>query len=62
MARPQKPNHPITVRLDQTIYERLNRFCEESGQPKTVAVERALSMYIDDYIAKQELLSKLNNV
>ena len=44
MARPKKPNHPVTVRLDQEIYDRLNKFVEDSGQPKTVALERALVM------------------
>ncbi|MCI5792440.1 MAG: ribbon-helix-helix domain-containing protein [Lachnospiraceae bacterium] len=57
MARPSKPNHPVTVRLEQALYERLNQFCEDSGQPKTVAVERALAMYIDDYYEKMKLIS-----
>lgn len=56
MARPKKNNHPVTVRLEQGLYERLNDFCERSGQPKTVAIERALKEYIDDYDAKMEIL------
>lgn len=60
MARPKKPNHPVTVRLEQELYDRLNDFCERSGQPKTVAIERALAMYIEDYYDKQAKLEELN--
>lgn len=40
------------MRLEKGIFEKLSKFCEDSGQPKTVAVERALEMYIDDYYEK----------
>ena len=59
MARPKKPNHPVTVRLEQELYDRLNDFCERSGQPKTVAIERALRAYIEDY---DEMMEKVNNL
>lgn len=49
MARPRKPSHPVTIRMEQKIFDRLNDFCERSGQPKTVAIERALKEYIDTY-------------
>lgn len=62
MARPQKPHHPVTVRLEQALYEKLNQFCEDSGQPKTVAIERALAMYIEDYYDKQTKLEELNKL
>ncbi|MBR5719189.1 MAG: CopG family transcriptional regulator [Clostridia bacterium] len=57
MARPRKESHPITVRLEQNIYDRLNDFCERSGQPKTVAIERAIKTYIESFDG--DLLSKL---
>lgn len=60
VARAKKDNVPVSVRLEKGIFERLSKFCEDSGQPKTVAVERALEMYIDDYYEKmgktQEIL------
>lgn len=56
MPRPLKPNHPITVRMDQTVYDKLNQFCADAGQPKTIAIERALEMYIDDYYRKQQII------
>ena len=49
MARPKKENHPISIRMDKAVYDRLNEFCEVSGQPKTVAIERALVAYISNY-------------
>ena len=49
MARPKKENHPISIRMDKAIYDRLNEFCEISGQPKTVAIERAIDAYVDKY-------------
>ncbi len=52
MARAKKDNVPVSMRLEKGIFEKLSRFCEDSGQPKTVAVERALEMYINDYYEK----------
>lgn len=56
MARTKKDNHPVTVRLATPLFGKLNKFCEDSGQPKTVAIERALAMYIDDYYKKQKII------
>jgi len=58
MPRLKKDNHPISIRMEQDLYDRLNQFVEDSGQPKTVAIERALEMYLNDYYSKQELISK----
>ena len=49
MARPKKENHPISIRMDKAIYDRLTEFCEVSGQPKTVAIERAIAAYVNEY-------------
>ena len=53
MARGKKESAPTSFRLDVAVLERLTNFCEDSGQSKTVAVERAITMYIDDYERKQ---------
>lgn len=57
-GKTKKTSHPITVRLEQAIYDRLNQFVEDSGQPKTVALTRALTMYMDDYYERQRLLEE----
>ena len=49
MARKKKNSHPITIRMEQVLYDRLEEYCKRSGQPKTVALERALTNYIDKY-------------
>jgi hypothetical protein len=37
----------------------LEALCEDAGQTKTVAVERALSAYFDNYDEKQKLLKEI---
>ena len=58
MARLKKDNTPTSFRLATDVYERLEKFCEESGQSKTVAAERAITKYIDDYEAKMKIIEK----
>ncbi len=60
MARPKtRDTQSITIRMDAKLFDRLTDYCERSGQTKTVAVERALSMFIDDYDAKMEMLASM---
>ena len=59
MARPKKNGTYLNVCIESSIYDRLTRFSEEAGQPKTVAVERALTAYLDDYDQKQEKLREM---
>ena len=60
MARPKKNGTYLNVCIETPIYERLSSFSSASGQPKTVAVERALTAYLDEYESKQILLKELN--
>lgn len=59
MPRIKKDAKILNIKLATPISDRLEQYCEDSGQTKTVAVERALSAFIDDYYAQQKLLSKL---
>lgn len=47
---------PVTVRtparIEKKTFERLEKFCEDSGLRKTVTLERALNMYMDEYYGK----------
>ena len=61
MARPKKDNKAISVRLASDVYKRLNDYCERSGQTKTVAIERAITMLIDDYDEKQQIIRVASN-
>ena len=59
MAKPKKNGTYLNVCIDTPVYDRLAGYCEESGQPKTVAVERALTFYLNDYDEKQRKLRSL---
>lgn len=61
MARQKKDGTYLNVRIETTVYDRLEKFSEEAGQSKTVAVERALTAYLDDYEEKQKMLEKYQN-
>lgn len=60
MARPKKNGTYLNVCIESSIYERLKALCADAGQTKTVAVERALSAYLDDYERKQKRLEELD--
>lgn len=59
MARPKKNGTYLNVCIDTPVYNRLAEYCKETGQPKTVAVERALMFYLNDYEEKQRMLKEL---
>ncbi len=62
MARPKKNGTYLNVCIESPIYERLVAFCDDAGQSKTVAVERALTAYLDDYDEKQKMLRELEHI
>ena len=59
MPRPKKDNYPLSLRIENNVDDRLTQYCEDSGQNKTLAIERALMVYIDEYYRQQE---KLENI
>lgn len=59
MPRPKKDNKAMSIRIDRTVFDRLEAYCEASGQSKTLAIERALSMYMDEYDKTQEIIRKV---
>ena len=58
MARPKKNGTYLNVCIETPIYERLENFCKDAGHTKTVAVERALISYFDEY---EEMKKKLKS-
>lgn len=58
MPKPKKDSHPLTLRMDKPTYDRLTVYCEDSGQSKTIAIERAINMYIDEYEKKMEIIKR----
>lgn len=61
MARPKKNGKYLNVCIQEKIYKKLEDFCLEAGQTKTIAVERALAQYIENYGAMQEKLNKIDS-
>lgn len=61
MARPKKNGTYLNICIETPLYERLEALCEDVGQTKTVAVERALALYLEDYEEKQKLLRELSH-
>ncbi len=61
MARSKKNGTYLNVCIETSIYERLEKLCEDAGQTKTTAVERALLLYLDDYDDKQKKLKELDS-
>ena len=57
MPKKTKESKPFSIRMDKSTFDRLEAFCEDSGQSKTLAIERAINMYINDYDAKMKKLS-----
>lgn len=53
MAKQNKDWKALNIKLDRNVYEQLEKYCEETGLSKTVAVERILSKAFDEH-AKQK--------
>ena len=60
MPRQKKDAKILNIKLATRINDKLERFCEESGQSKTVAVERFLNKCLDEYFKRPEEMRKPN--
>ena len=58
MARVKKESKPFSIRMDKLTFDRLSRYCELSGQSKTLAIERAVNKYIDEYDKRMQKLNE----
>lgn len=58
MAKTKKDSKPLSIRMDRSTFDRLNEYCGDSGQSKTIAIERAINQYIDNYNLKMKLLNE----
>ena len=47
LARAKKDYKALNIKIESTIYERLENYAEEKGQTKTKAVERLLTKAMD---------------
>lgn len=60
MSKAKKASHLITIQMEQGLLDRMEDSCARSGQLKNVAIERALTDYIDAYdrMLKREMKTK----
>ncbi len=54
MPRAKKDARILNVKLASPVYEKLDRFCTESGLSKTVATEKILMQFFESYFGKPE--------
>ena len=59
MAKKIKDSKPFSLRMDTATFERLQSYCKDAGQSKTVAIERAINKYIDEYDKQMKKLEKI---
>ena len=60
MPREKKDAKNFACKFDRRIFERLEEFCELSGQSKTAVVERAVERYLDENLEMiREVAKKL---
>ena len=50
MARLKKESTPVNVKMENSIYNMLEEFCQLTGLSKTVVVEKAVEQYISKNI------------
>ena len=58
MPRDKKDARNFACKLDRKVFEKLEEFCELSGQNKTMVVERAVQKYLEENLEKMREFSK----
>lgn len=62
MGRPKKDAKILNIKLDTSIYNRLESYCNDLGQTKTTAVERILKQHFDEYDkGRKQIAKKVQN-
>ena len=54
MARAKKDGVNINYFIRRDVKEKLDAYCEEKGQTATLAIERILEGYLDEYFASRK--------
>ena len=54
MPRQKKDAKILNIKLAKEISDQLEQFCEGSGISKTVATEKILSKYFEEYFSRPE--------
>lgn len=54
MPKPRKDWKALNIKIQSSVYDELEKYCEETGLSKTVAVERILSKAFKEYEEKDK--------
>ena len=54
MPRQKKDAKILNIKLAKEISDQLEQFCEASGMSKTIATEKILSKYFEEYFSRPE--------
>jgi predicted DNA-binding protein len=54
MSRVKKDARFLNMKLDREIYDRLEKFCEETGMTKTMATEKIMDQFFEKYFDRPE--------
>ena len=54
MAKQKKESKPCSLRMEATLYERLDEFCQETGISKTAVLEKGAIAFMDNYNSKMK--------
>ena len=54
MPREKKDAKILNIKLARDVNDQLEQFCKETGMSKTVAVEKILKHYFDEYFQRPE--------
>ncbi len=61
MAKQKKETKPCSLRMDASIFDRLEEFCQETGITKTALIEKAVVLFMDDYEKKMAIAEENKN-
>lgn len=59
MPREKKDARILNMKLATEVFEQLERFCAETGASKTVATEKILAQFFDEYFKRPEKERKI---
>jgi len=54
MAQIKKDARIMNMKIDKTVYGKLDLFCSETGLSKTAATEKILDRYLTEYFEQPE--------
>lgn len=60
MARAKKDRCYVNYYIEKEVVDKLDQYCDETGLTKTVAIERILAKYFEEYFSRTEEERKLN--